>query len=139
MAVNLFIYSKTNSIGFVVYCMSIVPNNIVQPCTRMSFFPALVSLLYWDFLTIYFPYQWHSQTKMCLVLHLRYMVPFFSTSFWIAFTKKKPFTKWFLQHAYINDNSTRSDCIHLYGHFVFICIFFFKFKIVSLFKHRSTR
>lgn len=109
-----------------VYCMSIVPNKIVQPCTRMSFFPALVSLLYF-FLTIYFPYQWHSQTKMCRVLHLRYMIPFFQHHFeWLL--QKKPFTKWILQHAYINENITRSDCIHLYGYF-FVSIFFLILKL----------
>lgn len=59
-----------------------------------------------------------------LVLHLRYMIPFFQHLFEWLFQKKKPFTKWFLQHAYINENSTRSDCIHLYGHFVFSCIYF---------------
>lgn len=136
MALNLFTYKKTNSIVSMVYCMSIVPNKIVQPCTRMSFSPLL-----YHYYTVFFnyifsiPIAFSNENVPCVAFEIYDSL--FSTSFWMAFTKKT-----FYQIDF-------AACIHKWKYhkirlytliLVFFCIyFFFNFKIVSLFKHRLTR
>lgn len=76
--------------------------------------------------------------KMCLDLRLRYMIPFYQHIFeWLL--QNKPFTKWFLQHAYINENSTRSDCIRLLRHFCLFVYIFFRIQNVVIIQTSSTR
>lgn len=127
MALNLFTYKKNKFNSFYgvlhVYCTK---KNCSTLYTYVIFPRSCIIIILFFFNYIFsIPIAFSNENVPCVAFEIYDSL--FSTSFWMAFTKK-PFTKLIFQHAYINENITRSDCIHLYGYF-FVSIFFLILKL----------